>query len=101
MTRSLTRIVHRAARPVALAAVVAVLAAGLWQFALGGLLSGEDSSGSVARATGSPQLIYSEFGRNSDTIWTAAADNLSQRRAIATVGHAPEYGIFQIGRAHV
>ncbi len=94
LTRSLTRIVHRAARPVALAAVVAVLAAGLWHFALGGLMSGDDSSGSVARATGSPQLIYSEFSRNSDTIWTAAADNLSQRRAIATVGHAPEYGIF-------
>jgi len=94
LTRSLTRIVHRAARPVALAAVVAVLAAGLWHFALGGLMSGDDSSGSVARATDSPQLIYSEFSRNSDTIWTAAADNLSQRRAIATVGHAPEYGIF-------
>ena len=94
LTRSLTRIVHRAARPVALAAVVAVLAAGLWHFALGGLMSGDDSSGSVARATGSPQLIYSEFSQNSDTIWTAAADNLSQRRAIATVGHAPEYGIF-------
>jgi len=94
LTRSLTRIVHRAARPVALAAVVAVLAAGLWHFALGGLMSGDDSSGSVARATDSPHLIYSEFGRNSDTIWTAAADNLSQRWAIATVGHAPEYGIF-------
>jgi Tol biopolymer transport system component len=94
LTRSLTRIVHRAARPVALAAVVAVLAAGLWHFALGGLMSGDDSSGLVARATGSPQLIYSEFSQNSDTIWTAAADNLSQRRAIATVGHAPEYGIF-------
>jgi len=94
LTRSLTRIVHRAARLVALAAVVAVLAAGLWHFALGGLMSGDDSSGSVARATGSPQLIYSEFSQNSDTIWTAAADNLSQRRAIATVGHAPEYGIF-------
>jgi len=95
LTRSLTRIVHRAARLVALAAVVAVLAAGLWHFALGGLMSGGGSSSdSVASATDSPQLIYSEFSQNSDTIWTAAADNLSQRRAIATVGHAPEYGIF-------
>jgi len=95
LTRGLKRIGHRAGRPVALAAIVAILAAGLWHFALGGLLSGGgSSSGSVALATDSPQLIYSEFGQNSDTIWAAAADDLSRRRAIATVAHTPEYGIF-------
>jgi hypothetical protein len=95
LTRSLTRIVHLVGRPVALAAIVAVLAAVLWHFALGGLMSGGGpSSDSVALATDSPQLIYSEFGQNSDTIWAAAADDLSRRQAIATVGHAPEYGIF-------
>ena len=98
LTRSLTRTVRLAARPIALAAVLAVLAvlaAGLWHLALGGLMSGGgSSSNSVALATDSPQLIYSEFGQNRDTIWAAAADNLSRRLAIATVEHAPEYGMF-------
>jgi Tol biopolymer transport system component len=95
LTRGLKRIGRRAGRPVALAAILAILAAGLWHFALGGLLNGGGSpSDSVALATDSPQLIYSEFGQNSDTIWAAAADDLSRRRAIATVAHTPEYGIF-------
>jgi Tol biopolymer transport system component len=47
----------------------------------------------VAQATGSPLLIYSEFGTNSDAIWAARADDLSQRIPIASVAHAAEYGI--------
>ena len=95
MTRSLTRSLRKAGRLPALAVTLSILAVALWYFALGGLTdSGGSSSDSVARATGSPQLIYSEFGRNADVIWSAAGDDPSRRKALATVKHAPDYGIF-------
>jgi Tol biopolymer transport system component len=94
LTRSLLRTLRRAGRLPVLAVIFTVIAFGLWHFTLSSLTSGDSSSGSVARATGSPQIIYSEFGQNADTIWTAPGEDLSRRTALATVDHAPDYGIF-------
>jgi Tol biopolymer transport system component len=96
LARSIIRILATAAKPAVVAVIVIALAAGLWRYAIGDLVIDSDSpsSGSVARATGPPQLLYSEFGRNEDTLWVTAVDDISQRTSIATVEHAPEYGIF-------
>ncbi len=68
--------------------VVAALALGIWLAA--GALGGDGNS---ARAGSPPLLVYSEFGRNSDTIWAAQPDNPTQRTQLTSVDHAPEYGI--------
>lgn len=79
------------ARSAGAAAVIAVSAFLLWHFAFD---SREAPTQSIAVATGAPQIVFSEFGPNTDTIWAASADNPSHRTAIAVVEHAPEYGIF-------
>jgi hypothetical protein len=68
--------------------VAAALTVGLWVVVIS-LTGGSDS----ARAGGPPLLVYSEFGAGSDIIWAADSDNPSQRDKLASVDHAPEYGI--------
>jgi len=96
LTRGVVRVLGRIGKAAAAALILGALAAGLWHFALAGLVRGDErpSPASVAQATGSPLLIYSEFGTNSDAIWAARADDLSERIPIATVDHAAEYGIY-------
>lgn len=79
------------ARSAGAAAVLAVSAFLLWHFAFD---SREAPARSVAVATDAPQIVFSEFGPNADTIWAASAENPARRTAIAVVEHAPEYGIF-------
>lgn len=44
--------------------------------------------------TGGPLIVYSEFGETHDTIWAAAPDEPQQRAQLASVEHAPGYGIY-------
>jgi len=38
-------------------------------------------------------VVYSEFGQDADTLWAANPDDPARRTALATVSHAPGYGI--------
>ncbi len=89
LAASAVRIMKRAGKVAFAAAVVIALAGGLCA-GIGAFVRG--SEGSV-KAGGPPLLVYSEFGSGSDTIWSARADDPSQRTRLATIAHAPEYGI--------
>ena len=90
------RLLASAVKPLAVSAVLGAGSFGLWQFAIGGLLIG-GGTGSVgfpaATEQATPRIVFSEFGPTEDTLWSAPADDPSQRTVIATVGHAREYGI--------
>jgi dipeptidyl aminopeptidase/acylaminoacyl peptidase len=98
MLSSLNVFRHLAAlvKPLAVSAVLGASSFGLWQFAIGGLIMG-GGAGSVgfpaATDDATPRIVVSEFGTTEDTLWSAPADDPSQRTIIATVRHAPEYGI--------
>jgi len=47
----------------------------------------------TAPAEAEPTLVYTEFGRDQDTIWLAAVSRLEERQAVATVAHAAFWGI--------
>lgn len=52
-------------------------------------------AGSAANSlANAPRFVYREFGINADTLWLASAADPSVRTQIATVPHAPEWGIF-------
>jgi hypothetical protein len=89
LTRGATRVLRRAGKTVGVVAVVGALAFGVWC----GVSALRGDENGAAKAGGAPLLIYSEFGRTTDTIWAAPADNPSHRNRLATVDHAPEYGI--------
>ena len=86
------RIFNRAGKALAAALIVTVVVTAIWQFTASLGRDGTDPA-SIARATGSPVLIYSEFGPDSDTLWAIPADNPAKRSRIAVVDHAREYGI--------
>ena len=44
-------------------------------------------------ASGEPALLYSEFGEIEDTLWLAPVAQLREPEALATVDHAPFWGI--------
>jgi dipeptidyl aminopeptidase/acylaminoacyl peptidase len=89
LAASAVRIMKRAGKVAFAAAVITALAGGLWQ-GVGALVrDGNDS----AKAGGPPLIVYSEFGSSSDTVWSARADDPTQRTRLATISHAPEYGI--------
>jgi hypothetical protein len=89
LTQGAVRVLRRAGKAAGVVVVVGALAVGLW-FGVSAL---RGDGNSAAKAGGSPLLIYSEFGRNSDTIWAAQADDPSHRSRLTTIDHAPEYGV--------
>jgi len=89
LTQGATRVVRRAGKAAGVIIVVAAVAAGMWF----GVSAVRNDGNDAARAGGSPLLIYSEFGRNSDTIWAAPADDPDHRTRLATIDHAYEYGV--------
>lgn len=89
LTQGAIRVLRGTGKAAGAVLVVGAFAAGLW-FGIGALKGDGDGA---AKAGGSPLLIYSEFGRNSDTIWAASADDPTHRSKLTTVDHAPEYGI--------
>jgi Tol biopolymer transport system component len=92
LARSLKGNLRAVARSAVIAAAVAVSAFVVCHFVLDP--HEPVRSNSVAVATDAPRIVFSEFGANADTVWAASADNPSRRTAIATIEHAPEYGIF-------
>ena len=93
---NLFRILASAVKPIAVSAVLGAGSFGLWQFAIAGLvLGGGGGSIDVSSATeqAPPLIVFSEFGPTEDTLWSAPADDPSERTVIAAVRHAPEYGI--------
>jgi dipeptidyl aminopeptidase/acylaminoacyl peptidase len=86
LAASAVRIIKRAGRVAFAAAVIVTFAGALWAAFVRG------DNGSV-KAGGPPLLVYSEFGSASDTVWSARADDPTQRARVATVAHAPEHGI--------
>jgi hypothetical protein len=89
LTRGAVRVLRRAGKAAGVVVVVGALAVGVWS-GVGALRGGGNDA---AKAGGSPLLIYSEFGRTTDTIWAAQADAPSRRSRLAAIDHAPEYGI--------
>ena len=89
LTQGAVRVLRRAGKAAGAVIVVGALAAGLW-FGVSALRGDENGA---AKAGGAPLLIYSEFGRNTDTIWAAQADDPSRRSRLAAIDHAPEYGV--------
>jgi dipeptidyl aminopeptidase/acylaminoacyl peptidase len=90
------RLVALAVKPTAVGVVLAVGSLGAWYFAFGALpISGGGSSVSPATATEQPppRIVFSEFSISEDTLWSAPADDPSDRTRIATIPHAAEYGI--------
>ncbi len=86
LAASAVRAIKQAGR-VAFAAAVAITFVGaLWATFL-------QDNGSSVKAGGPPLLIYSEFGSASDTIYSARADDPTQRTRVVTIAHASEYGI--------
>ena len=87
-----------------LAAVLALAVASGW---LGGgssepaLVSPRSSPSPVAEGptptasapAGELGLLYSQFGETEDTLWLAPASQLQQPQAVATIAHAPFWGI--------
>ncbi len=69
--------------------------------AAGGGSPTADATPSPASAGGSPgpatssetALLYSQFGETEDTLWLAPASQLQQPQAVATIVHAPFWGI--------
>jgi Tol biopolymer transport system component len=88
-TKGAVRVLRGTGKAAVAVLVFGALATALW-FGIGAL---KGSSNVAAKAGSSPLLIYSEFGRNSDTIWIASADDPARRSKVTTVDHAPEYGI--------
>jgi dipeptidyl aminopeptidase/acylaminoacyl peptidase len=91
-----SRLVALAVKPAAVAAVLAVGSLGAWHFAFGALpIGGGEGSVSPAAATEqpAPRIVFSEFSIGEDTLWSAPADDPSERTLIATIPHAAEYGI--------
>ncbi len=82
------RALRRAGKAAGIVIVAAALMLGIWL--LVSSLTGHEGG---VRAGESPLLIYSEFGSNTDTIWAAQSNDPSHRTALASVDHAPEYGI--------
>jgi Tol biopolymer transport system component len=89
LAASAVRVIERAGKVAFAAAVVITFAGALW-LGIGSFIRGENGS---ARAGGPPLLVYSEFGSESDTLWSARADDPTQRTRLVTIAHAPEYGI--------
>jgi Tol biopolymer transport system component len=89
LTRGALSVLRRTGKAAGAILVVGALAAGLW-FGIGVFRENGDGA---AKAGGSPLLIYSEFGRSTDTIWAASPDDPTRRTKLTTVDHAPEYGI--------
>ena len=88
LTQGVARVLRRAGKAAGVTIVVGALAAGLWF----GVSAIRNDGNGAASAEGSPLLIYSEFGRDSDTIWSAPADDPTRRTRLAAIDHAPEYG---------
>ena len=88
LTHGAVRFLRQTGKMAGIGIVVAALALGTW-LAMGAVRG----DGHSVRAGSSPLLIYSEFGRNSDTIWAAQADDPTHRTRLTSVDHAPEYGI--------
>jgi len=89
LAASAVRIIKRAGKVAFAAAVIITFAGALWT----GIDAHVRGESGFAKAGGPPLLVYSEFGSDSDTIWSARADDPSQRTRLATIAHAPEYGI--------
>ena len=90
LTQGAARVLRRAGKAAGAVAILGAIAVGFWFGA--GAIKGHGSE--AVKAGGSPLLIYSEFGRNADTIWAASPDDTSDRSKLTSVDHAPEYGIF-------
>ena len=44
-------------------------------------------------AAGGPALLYREFGSGADTLWVAPAASPADRKSVAQIEHAPDWGI--------
>lgn len=55
--------------------------------------SQDDGGGAVVQQAGAPRIVFAEFGLNEDQIYTAPADSPDERAVLASVPHAPGWGI--------
>ncbi len=53
----------------------------------------ESEDGGGTEAPTGTTLVFAEFGVSEDSIYRASADNPSERTLVATIAHAPEWGI--------
>lgn len=81
------------AKPILVTAAVASAAAGGW-FAYSNF-PGDDPTAFQRLQSQSTRLLVSEFGTNADTIVAVDPNDVAgSREVIATIEHAPEYGVF-------
>jgi Tol biopolymer transport system component len=88
LTQGAARVLRRTGKTAGVVFVLGAIAAGAWF----GVSAFRNAGNDAASAGGSPLLIYSEFGRTSDTVWSALADDPARRSKLTTIDHAPEYG---------
>ena len=50
-------------------------------------------SSQVAGVSASSRIAYFEFGRDADTLWLANPADLTDRKRLFAVQHAPEFGV--------
>jgi len=95
---------------VLLLAVVFLAAAGVGGWVAADRLIGDDDGGTVVTPTptrtstaapsvtgtpaaGGPALLYREFGSGADTLWIAPAASPTDRKSVAKIEHAADWGI--------
>jgi dipeptidyl aminopeptidase/acylaminoacyl peptidase len=93
---------------VAVVAIALLAAAGVGGWVVADRLIGEDGGGGVTPTptrtgsatpsasgtpTSGPALLYREFGSSADALWVAPAASPADRKLVAQIDHAPDWGI--------
>jgi Tol biopolymer transport system component len=88
----IVRVFAAAARPVLAGSTLIAVAAGGW-FAIDQTRGGSVSAFQQVQGHGE-QLLISEFGDGADTLVAVNPADVSSRKTIATIEHAPGFGVF-------
>lgn len=76
-----------------LAIPATLLAVGVFAIAVASLRDTPAAGGDRVTAAGDARLVFAEFGANADRIYIAPASDPAQRELIATIEHAPGWGL--------
>src|SRR5512141_1784698 len=88
----IVRVFTAAARPALAGGALIAAATGGW-FAFDHYRGGPVTPFQQVQGHGQ-QLVVSEFGDNADTVVVVNPNDVSSRKTIATIEHAPGYGVF-------
>ena len=96
LLHSVARLFAAAARPslgarVLVGLVLVGVSFGVWRLAFAGLI---DGGFPLSKGGDEPRLLVSQFGLTQDTLWSLAGEDPGRRQPLATLPHAPGYGIY-------